>query len=71
MGDEADADWESGMIEAGRALVVNDMRDKLHGASKAKRYRSLRCVECRQNLADLPSLRCVGCDAYREHTGHF
>lgn len=30
MGEEADADWEAGMLEAGRELVENDFRDKLY-----------------------------------------
>lgn len=25
------------------------------------------CEECGQNLADPPSLICVGCDAYKDH----
>jgi len=29
------------------------------------------CEECGQNPADIPSRLCVGCDAYREHTGAF
>ncbi len=40
-------------------------------AAPKKRFRNVKCVECGKNPADLPSLRCVGCDAYRDHTGHF
>lgn len=30
-----------------------------------------KCEECGINPADTPSRLCVGCDAYREHTGAF
>lgn len=29
------------------------------------------CDECGKYPADLPSTTCVGCDAYREHTGAY
>ena len=29
------------------------------------------CEECGEYPADLPSKLCVGCDAYRDHTGHY
>lgn len=36
---------------------------------KLNRMKSLmnNCVDCEVNLADYPSKRCPGCDAYREH----
>jgi hypothetical protein len=41
-------------------------------AAKATRVRKPRlCEECGKNPADTPSKICVGCQAYREHTGHF
>ncbi len=33
--------------------------------------RPRKCEECGVNPADIPSRLCVGCDAYREHTGWF
>jgi hypothetical protein len=38
---------------------------------KPKRKRRVMCEDCRKYPADLPSRICPGCDAYREHTGHF
>jgi len=34
-------------------------------------HRPRKCEECGVNPADTPSRLCVGCDAYREHTGAF
>lgn len=40
MGEEADADWEAGMLEAGRELVENDFRDKLYrGSGRCKAHK--------------------------------
>ena len=29
------------------------------------------CTECGKDRADPPGKLCVGCEAYRDHTGHF
>lgn len=42
-----------------------------YGEEKPKRRRRVMCDECGKYPADLPSRICPGCDAYREHTGHF
>lgn len=39
--------------------------------ARPKRRRSKMCKECGVNSADPPSRICPGCEAYREHTGHF
>lgn len=35
------------------------------------RIRRIKCEECGQNYVDKRGEICEGCDAYREHTGHF
>lgn len=37
--------------------------------AEPKKRRPRMCDECGVNPADKPSRLCVGCDAYREHTG--
>jgi hypothetical protein len=38
---------------------------------KPKRVRRIKCEECGQNYVEEKGDICEGCDAYREHTGHF
>ncbi len=38
---------------------------------KPKRVRRIWCDECGQNCVEKRGDICEGCDAYREHTGHF
>lgn len=43
MSDEADADWDASLIEAGREYVENQMRDALFGGkSRKQRQTALR-----------------------------
>lgn len=53
MGEEADADWDAGLIEAGRELVENDMRDKRY-----RGYRDPRCAKCGIVLGNRMSYVC-------------
>ena len=36
-----------------------------------KRFRRIKCEDCGQNYVEEKGEICPGCDAYREHTGHF
>jgi hypothetical protein len=51
------------------------MGEGLKRAAKAAKATRVRkppmCEECGKNRADPPGRLCVGCEAYREHTGHF
>jgi hypothetical protein len=38
---------------------------------KPKRIRRIKCEECGQNWVEKKGEICPGCEAYREHTGHF
>jgi hypothetical protein len=40
-------------------------------AEKPKRSRRIKCDDCGQNYVEKKGDICPGCDAYREHTGHF
>lgn len=44
MGEEADADWEAGMLEAGREHVESDMRDRRYGACKGHKWSGWKVV---------------------------
>lgn len=44
MGEEADADWEAGMLEAGREHVLNDMRDRQYRACKGHKWSTWKTV---------------------------
>jgi len=55
-----DAELANGNPEAWRQVL---------GFPSIRRPR--KCEECGVNPADSPSRLCVGCDAYREHTGAF
>jgi hypothetical protein len=39
MGEEADADWDAGMIEAGREYVENQIKDAFYAASRQPKRR--------------------------------
>ncbi len=54
MGEEADADWEAGMLEAGRKLVENDLRDKRFRAG----WRDPECVKCGTKLGNRMGFVC-------------
>lgn len=53
-----DAELANGNLEAWRQVLGFPRRPKM-------------CEECGVNPADCPRRICPGCDAYREHTGHF
>ena len=54
MGEEADADWEAGMLEAGREYVENNLRDKRYRAG----YRDPTCAKCGIVLGNRMSYAC-------------
>jgi hypothetical protein len=39
--------------------------------ARLARKRPKRCAECDKEWADPPSRLCPGCQAYRDHTGHW
>lgn len=54
MGDEVDADWDAGLIEAGREYVENDLRDKRYLAG----YRDPTCPKCGIVIGNKMSYAC-------------
>lgn len=41
------------------------------GKFARSKFKIKMCNECGQYPADTPSKKCSGCNAYRDHTGHF
>ena len=62
----------NGMIlDADAENIIRREIDALDAAKKPKRFRRIKCDECNQNYVDAKGEICPGCEAYREHTGHF
>lgn len=62
-----------GLAQFGRGLWTEDGEPRGSGYAATRAGADLdksfprACEDCGKNPADLPSLICVGCDAYREH----
>ncbi len=67
MGEEADADWDAGMLEAGREYVDNQIKDALYGGRQPKRRqtalrargRTFETVEIGDDGKIIEPLRCT------------